>query len=550
MGKYLYGASIQGIQGFIFETNKLKEIVGASDLIEWFCKIDFIKEFAEKNNFEIQEESIMRNAGGNIRIIFSHRDELSKMVKNFPKDIMQQAYGITISQAVVEFKEKEYLKKKDELEHKLTKARNQATIPLDARFALMKQTQRTGKPAFESEIYDKGTQKERTEYFDKGNWQKRENREEAQFILLKKMKQSSSDFTKFPSEIDKITNNNKIAIIHADGNSMGLILQRINNKLKEKDDDIVQKFFKDFSNAITKSTNNAVTEAFNKNFIDFFDTNNIPFRPIVIGGDDVTVICNPNLALEFTKDYLEAFERNTKNNFTSLVQKFDLEEDLKNLKNGLTACAGISFCNSKFPFHYAYDLAEHLCSYAKKESGREASCLAFHNIQSSFVEDYKTYIKQELTTKEGIKLLFAPYFIKQEPKIETLIELHELFSDSDIPLGKYREWLSELHKNKEYAELFLERVDSVLESKIGEKYIKIEKVLQKLDNKFQLNCLIINRFNHNELSKKFKKLIWNKKYKQLTLRDWQYQYNEFTKGVNKTPMQDILQLKSVIGSKS
>ncbi len=31
---YLYGASIQGIQGFIFETNKLKEIAGASNLIE------------------------------------------------------------------------------------------------------------------------------------------------------------------------------------------------------------------------------------------------------------------------------------------------------------------------------------------------------------------------------------------------------------------------------------------------------------------------------------------------------------------------------------
>ena len=506
MGKYLYGASVQGIQGFIFETNKLKEIVGASDLIEWFCEVNFIKNYVNKEN-------VVRNAGGNIRVIFEDKEQLEKMVREFPKYVMKKAYGITISQAVVEFKKGEYLDKKDELEYKLTKARNQATIPLDARFTLMKQTPRTGKPAFESEIYDKGTQKERTEYFDKGNWQKKENREEAKFILLKKMKQSSSDFTKFSSEIDKITNNNKIAIIHVDGNSMGLILQRINSKLKGRDDGIVQKFFKDFSNAITKSTNDAVTEAFNKNFINFFDTDNIPFRPIVIGGDDVTVICNPSLALEFTKDYLEAFERNTKNNFTSLVQKFDLEEDLEeDLKNGLTACAGISFCNSKFPFHYAYDLAEHLCSYAKKESNRKASCLAFHNIQSSFVEDYQTYIKQELTTEEGIKLLFAPYFTKQEPKIETLIELYELFGDSDIPLGKYREWLSELHKSQEYAKLFLERINSVLKSKNPKKYNDIDKKLQELNSNLKLSNLVVD---------------------------------------NKTPMQDILQLKSVKeGSKS
>jgi hypothetical protein len=31
MDKYLYGAGIQGIQDFIFVTNKLKEIVGASE---------------------------------------------------------------------------------------------------------------------------------------------------------------------------------------------------------------------------------------------------------------------------------------------------------------------------------------------------------------------------------------------------------------------------------------------------------------------------------------------------------------------------------------
>ena len=34
MSKYLYGASVQGIQGFIFETNKLQEIVGGSEIVK------------------------------------------------------------------------------------------------------------------------------------------------------------------------------------------------------------------------------------------------------------------------------------------------------------------------------------------------------------------------------------------------------------------------------------------------------------------------------------------------------------------------------------
>jgi len=539
--KYLYGASVQGIQGFIFETNKLQEIVGASDLIEWFCSVEFLARFSSEHNIEIVKKNVVRNAGGNIRIVFEKLDELEKMVREFPKYIMEKAYGITLSQAVVEFKEGEYLNKKDALEFHLTKARNQATMPLDARFSLMKQTPRTGKPAYQSETYDKGTQKERTEYFDRGNWQKRDNRDEARVNILLGKLGLKDIFEKFPLEMDKIANdNNKIAIIHADGNKMGLMLQQMNKDLKGKSDDDIQKVFKTFSTAITNSTNDAVKKAFEDTFSQEDET--IKFRPIVIGGDDVTVICDADKALDFTQAYLKAFENNTKKNFK--------EAELSQYAEKLTACAGISFCNKKFPFHYAYDLAEHLCSYAKEESGREASCLVSHNIQSSYVEDYRTYIEQELTTREGIKLLFAPYYTEQEPKIDTLVELHKLFSDNDIPLGKYREWLTELHKSKEFAELFLERVDSVLQSKIGsEKYKNIERILQKLDSRFQLNRLIVNCFNHNELSKKFKKLIWNKEYKKLNLKDWQYQYNEFTKGVNKTPMQDIMQLKSVIGRK-
>lgn len=39
--KYLYGAAVQGIQGFIFQTNKLREIVGASELVEEICTTAF-----------------------------------------------------------------------------------------------------------------------------------------------------------------------------------------------------------------------------------------------------------------------------------------------------------------------------------------------------------------------------------------------------------------------------------------------------------------------------------------------------------------------------
>ena len=55
MSKYLYGAAVQGIQEFIFKTNELKHIVGASELVEQICTSAF-DEFAKNG------ESIVRAA--------------------------------------------------------------------------------------------------------------------------------------------------------------------------------------------------------------------------------------------------------------------------------------------------------------------------------------------------------------------------------------------------------------------------------------------------------------------------------------------------------
>ena len=94
MSTYLYGASVQGIQEFIFKTNQLQEIVGASEIVKSLEQefIDFAK---------LPQDNILLNAAGNIKAIFDDKAKLEKVVSEFPKLIMQKAYGITISQAVV-----------------------------------------------------------------------------------------------------------------------------------------------------------------------------------------------------------------------------------------------------------------------------------------------------------------------------------------------------------------------------------------------------------------------------------------------------------------
>ena len=63
--RYLYGASIQGIQSFIFQTDRLKDIVGASELVEQACTEVFRNEFFDEKTCEL-----IVSAAGNVKCVF------------------------------------------------------------------------------------------------------------------------------------------------------------------------------------------------------------------------------------------------------------------------------------------------------------------------------------------------------------------------------------------------------------------------------------------------------------------------------------------------
>ena len=84
--KYLYSAAIQGIQGFIMQTDELKDIVGASELIEDISKTAF-KKFQEidfEKNPDMKpedDENIVLMAAGNIKYVFKNRKNCEKAVR-------------------------------------------------------------------------------------------------------------------------------------------------------------------------------------------------------------------------------------------------------------------------------------------------------------------------------------------------------------------------------------------------------------------------------------------------------------------------------------
>ncbi|MCF6331488.1 MAG: hypothetical protein L3I99_08110 [Sulfurimonas sp.] len=435
MAKYLYGASVQGIQEFIFATNKLQEIVGASEIVKSIEKIF-------KDNFSPDE--ILLNAAGNIKAIFHDEKSCKKAVLEFAKLVQQNAFGITISQAVVSIGDKHTQDDLNKLEKNLKTQRNKPSIPLDLSINILKLNPSTAKPAIKKDE-------------DMAIFQKREAF--GRFLEDNLRNKEFGDISGFSN------GKNKIAVIHIDGNGLGQLIPRLTMPLSE------------FSLELDCATKKAYEDARD-------DTMSI--RDVILGGDDVVVICNANDALTFTKKFLENFEKETKKTIGKL-----------------TACAGIAYCNEKYPFHYAVSLAEALCSATKKHSKNidkdlAPSSLMFHNIQSSNFQSWDKFVKDELTItndEQTIRCDFGPYYLNQdgEPQIQDFINTVEAYRCEGSPISRLRNWLGELYKNDEYAKNLLDRINEITAQSGKWKCEIMDKNLKTLNKNLSNDSLIIHK---------------------------------------------------------
>ena len=188
----------------------------------------------------------------------------------------------------------------------------------------------------------------------------------------------------FPRRIDYLGRSegdfSYVAVVHADGNSMGKRFQKFGEDKSNRDYIIamrqlshsvnqagikaLQELVKILVNSIEldKDGNKTVKGKFK------IKENNLPFRPLVYGGDDVTFVCDGRLGLELAAIYLKELEK----------QPIADGQPIKAIK----ASAGICVVKTHYPFARAYQLSEDLCKSAKKyvkdEDKGDFSALDWH----------------------------------------------------------------------------------------------------------------------------------------------------------------------------
>jgi hypothetical protein len=470
MAKYLYGASVQGIQGFIFQTNKLKEIVGASQLVDNINGKLFPEFYKEKAGKDLLKENIILNAAGNIKCVIEDKSDLEIIVKEFPKQISNYAPGITLSQAVVKYEEGGLKDAIEDLERTLRIQRNRPQMPLEIGFMGMERARRTGGVGvdyFQGEVVDT-----------------------AQIAKVDNKLKTTDLFEKFTGnqvypgdvafDLNEITQSDHswIAVVHADGNGLGNILQNMSKKLKT--DEEVKEAYSNFSKKLEKATQEAAQKAFESVVDsswrkeiekDHKDKIKYPMRPVVLGGDDLTVIIRADLAYDFTKVFLKEFEKSTNKHFADLQALKDTDITY------LTACAGIAYIKDSYPFHYGIHLAEGLTKKAKDASkskevkaGKKLppSSLAFYKVQSSFTEGLDEMIKRTHSIDNTNKFFAGPYFTDQINGFRSTTEMDKYLNtllfyanDKSKGISKLRQWITELHKDQSKANLMMDRIKEV-----------------------------------------------------------------------------------------
>lgn len=368
---------------------------------------------------------ILSNAG-NFRSIFDDEADLQNVIKYLPKLIAKQSYGLQIAQAVVKY-DSDYKSANSTLESRLKIARNKITFPLDFSHCILKHNPKTALPLVSSDS-------------DKSTLQK-----------LQSFETFNKEHPHSINELAQLKNaKNKIALLYADGNALGAIVRNLG-----KDE------MKDFSHKLDSATKDALKKACESTKQNLANNDSFKIREVICGGDDLVVVCNADIALDFAKNFLAHFENGT--------------QDIYEGKN-LTACGGIAFFNHKYPIHYALKLAKDLCARAKSDSKainakNPPSSLLFHNIQSSAVRSFSAFVENELTLganqidSKPVRLDFGAYFLRQidnsTPTIENLLNLVEIFRYKDSPTSRLRQWLSILESNRNLADNELQQIAKI-----------------------------------------------------------------------------------------
>ncbi len=478
---YLVLIETSGNQNYIFSTNKLKENIGASELTylagtKWVLEsVDKVNKSTKllglfKNGEELRDKllndkilnppidtnndikvEVIVATSGKALLLTKEEKTAKEIIQYVTLKALKEAPGLDICGVIHEFNwdKNDLGDVNTQIHQKFATIRSKRPAP-DLRFLrlpIINECTTSGLPASELDF-----DSENKSVISVVSSSKRHSSEKGLERIRELLKKEKPDIN-FPGSIRELIeylDNQQgiwLSVIHADGNGLGEIFLKFQNFINNQNQNCavdnrnyVDKLRR-FSIALDICTEKAFISALDA----FESTDNKNFAtiiPLVLGGDDLTVVCDGKIAIEFTKKFLTAFEKETKCQSQEHLDGIIPEIAEKALGiSHLSACAGIAIIKPKFPFSVAYELAENLMQSAKDvkkkvthpETGKPYPCSAldFHILYDSSSVDFKS-IRSKIE-KENQKLHNRPYIV-------TSVEDIQQAKDKDIEWAKFHQF--------------------------------------------------------------------------------------------------------------
>jgi hypothetical protein len=498
--KYLFGANANKIQKYVFNSNKFKEIVGASKIIERLSGgFDL---FGNTNDKKYNAE-IIQNTTGSFKAIFSDLESLNKFIIDFNKKLAINAPNLLVTQAVLQEEESEinnnFTSVLQKIDDELSTNRNFpdildyspmiAEIDAASGFSAVKSVKINGEAVNSEDILEGGDESADFEKCVKlRSFENSGDRSLRSFfgnINIAGIFDEEKDLTNlnfdnldkiyFESEFDKIKNaKSLIAVVHSDGNGTGFLKKDIFSKNDKSGKNFDNKNdYKEFSDNLNKAVKESACYAIVKTFKALINESKrkLPFRIFTLSGEDFNFVCQPDYVFELLRNYMLKYEELTSKYLKKFLEKAGIQK--------MTTTAGISLSKSHFPFYMSFDMAESLCGKAKKitkeniNGGKQykvPGTLLFHSMQSSYFSDLDHIIEKERKSHDkSIDFLFGPYAISAGhsygftyPDIGLLIETAKYLKKEKGLRSAFREALSIINIEGEKLGLsFLKRAKEV-----------------------------------------------------------------------------------------
>lgn len=474
---YLLAAEADKIQDFIFRSSRLREVVGASQLLTRFCRS--VKDtLAGRYNAQV-----VVNDGGSFRIIFDAREQAVAFGADLA-ELYRLALGGSLTVAEPVTLNGDFREANDRAGKALrwAKSRRQGVMaephmPYVAFCASCGVALAQDHTKLAEERDD-----DRERYLCDDCLRKAEesatNRANLLNEFLADVIEDSSQLSSFellfePEKVGRYDPRNYVAYLVADGNGMGRLFGRLQHE------EALHQFSTELSSAVRKSLAAATRKLRDQTGkLSKTDAWSIPVLPLILGGDDLFALIPAPYALDFARRFCLEWE--------AQMDKLVKEAGLADVPRP-TVAAAVVICKSKYPYALAHRRAEVLLKEAKRhckllaaEKGEHLSAVNFEVILGNRLAGLE---EEDEQVNGGVKRTLRPYWVTnnglpasaQERGIELKQLLDQRLALKNVP-------------NKRLAELRRCFEDLPADMDVGNRHQKLEdwttrklaRILQRL----------------------------------------------------------------------